>query len=289
MCSSVGLRMLRWEVGLHTSTSVGLRGDADMVISLEHNLCKTIRKNVFLWFSAMFWPMPFPLLILSFHQYRSTARKEPLSFELFGGGVKKTVNWTFSVDSIFQTVPNMFKFLDPVLWNSLCPAQLLWLIWHVFTVFMFRGFISQATQEVRPTRQMKVHLFTGSLPVVCTCLALVTRVPTPSGCLFVWMALQFVKFNTVQLFKPLLTELAGVVVVGLWSVFLHVPVEGGTLATLIATDFTSNRRCEQDRKRKKVMVMIMLLSIFFYSLMSRFFLNFSKSAWWTNSGPLTVH
>lgn len=97
-------------------------------------------------------------------------------------------------------------------------------------------------------------------------LPLVTSVPTPSGCLFVWMALEFVEFNTVQLFKPLLTELAGVVVVGLWSVFLHVPVEGGTLATLIATDFTSNRRCEWDRKRKKVMVTIMLFSLFFILL-----------------------
>lgn len=52
------------------------------------------------------------------------------------------------------------------------------------------------------------------------------------------MAFQFVELNAVQLLKPLVTELTSVVVLGLRSVFLHVPVEGGTLATLVATDLT---------------------------------------------------
>lgn len=56
--------------------------------------------------------------------------------------------------------------------------------------------------------------------------------------LLVWVAFQFVELNAVQLLKPLVTELTGVVVLGFWSVFLHVPVEGGTLATLVATDLT---------------------------------------------------
>lgn len=59
--------------------------------------------------------------------------------------------------------------------------------------------------------------------------------------LLVWVAFQFVEFNTVQLLKSLFTELTGVVVVGFWSVFLHMPVKGGTLATLIATDLTPDR------------------------------------------------
>lgn len=46
------------------------------------------------------------------------------------------------------------------------------------------------------------------------------------------------EFNAVQLLEPLLTEFTGEVVVGLCSVFLHVPVQGRTLATLVATDFT---------------------------------------------------
>lgn len=50
------------------------------------------------------------------------------------------------------------------------------------------------------------------------------------------------EFNTVQLLEPLLAELAGEVVLGLWSVFLHVPVQGRALATLVATDFTSDRK-----------------------------------------------
>lgn len=49
------------------------------------------------------------------------------------------------------------------------------------------------------------------------------------------------EFDTVQLLEPLVTELTGEVVVGLWSVFLHVPVQGCALATLVATDFTSDR------------------------------------------------
>lgn len=64
--------------------------------------------------------------------------------------------------------------------------------------------------------------------------------PNTSGGLLVWVALQLMEFNTVQLLEPLLTELTGEVVVGLRSVFLHVPVQGRALATLVATDFTSD-------------------------------------------------
>ncbi len=49
------------------------------------------------------------------------------------------------------------------------------------------------------------------------------------------------EFNTVQLLEALLAELTGEVVLGLWSVLLHVPVQGRTLATLVATDFTPDR------------------------------------------------
>lgn len=61
-----------------------------------------------------------------------------------------------------------------------------------------------------------------------------------SGRLFLRVALQLVEFNTVQPFEALVTELTCVVVVGLWSVFLHVPVEGRSLAALVATDLTSD-------------------------------------------------
>lgn len=46
------------------------------------------------------------------------------------------------------------------------------------------------------------------------------------------------EFDAVQFLKPLVAELAGEVVVRLWSVLLHVPVKGGPLATLVATDLT---------------------------------------------------
>jgi len=39
------------------------------------------------------------------------------------------------------------------------------------------------------------------------------------------VALQLVEFDTVQLLEPLVAEIAGEVVVGLWGVFPHVPVE----------------------------------------------------------------
>lgn len=46
------------------------------------------------------------------------------------------------------------------------------------------------------------------------------------------------ELNTVKLFKPLATVFAGEVVVGLGGVFLHVPVERCSLATLVPTDLT---------------------------------------------------
>lgn len=62
-----------------------------------------------------------------------------------------------------------------------------------------------------------------------------------SSRLLVRMTLQLVELNTVQFLKPLLAELTGEVVVRLWSVFLHVPVQGCTLATLVATNLTLER------------------------------------------------
>lgn len=59
------------------------------------------------------------------------------------------------------------------------------------------------------------------------------------------------EFNTVQPLEPLATELTGEVVVSLWHVLLHVPVQGGTLATLIPTDFTSGEVTWDCRNRKK--------------------------------------
>lgn len=55
------------------------------------------------------------------------------------------------------------------------------------------------------------------------------------------MALQLVELNTVQFLESLLAELTGEVVVRLRSVFLHVPVQGRTLATLVATNLTLER------------------------------------------------
>lgn len=144
--------------------------------------------------------------------------------------------------------------------------------------FHVQRFISQAKKW---DKQCNGKSISGCHPVVCTWLALVISVPVPSGCLFVWMALQFVEFNAVQLFKPLLTELTGVVVVGLWSVFLHVPVEGGTLAALIATDFTSNKRCGWEQKKEEddddddYVVVIFWFSYF------QVILNFYVFVWWT--------
>lgn len=66
-------------------------------------------------------------------------------------------------------------------------------------------------------------------------------VTSASGGLLLRVALQFMKFNTVQLLKPLVAELAGVVIVGFRGVLLHVPVQRCTLATLVATDFTLQR------------------------------------------------
>lgn len=82
---------------------------------------------------------------------------------------------------------------------------------------------------------------TGPSGPFCTSFVHVTICQHTSDHLLVWVAFQFVEFNAVQLLKSLFAELAGVVVVGFWSVFLHMPVKGGTLATLIATDLTPDR------------------------------------------------
>lgn len=50
------------------------------------------------------------------------------------------------------------------------------------------------------------------------------------------------ELNTVKLFKPLATVFAGEVVVGLGGVFLHVPIERCSLATLVPTDLTLKGR-----------------------------------------------
>lgn len=60
------------------------------------------------------------------------------------------------------------------------------------------------------------------------------------------------EFDAVQLLKPLVTKLTSVVVVRLWSVFLHVPVQRGALSTLVAANFTP-RRGEKKKKKKKRM------------------------------------
>lgn len=62
------------------------------------------------------------------------------------------------------------------------------------------------------------------------------------------MALHLVEFDAVQLLKPLVTELTGVVVVSLRSVFLHVPVQRSALPTLVAANFTPKR--SEGKKRK---------------------------------------
>lgn len=65
------------------------------------------------------------------------------------------------------------------------------------------------------------------------------------------MALHLVEFDAVQLLEALVTELTGVVVVRLRSVFLHVPVERGTLPTLVATNLTPKRGEKKKTKQKK--------------------------------------
>lgn len=77
-----------------------------------------------------------------------------------------------------------------------------------------------------------------------------TVVPIISCGLLVRVALHLVEFDAVQLLKPLVTKLTGVVVVRLWSVFLHVPVQRGALSTLVAANFTP-RRGEKKKKEKK--------------------------------------
>ena len=47
------------------------------------------------------------------------------------------------------------------------------------------------------------------------------------------------EFDAVQLLKPLSTVLAGEVVMGLWLVLLHVPVQRRPLSTLVPADLTS--------------------------------------------------
>lgn len=66
------------------------------------------------------------------------------------------------------------------------------------------------------------------------------------------MALHLVEFDAVQLLEALVTELTGVVVVRLRSVFLHVPVQRGTLATLVAANFAPKRgEKKKETKQKK--------------------------------------
>ncbi|TNN40729.1 hypothetical protein EYF80_049119 [Liparis tanakae] len=64
--------------------------------------------------------------------------------------------------------------------------------------------------------------------------------PAASGRLLVRVALELVELHAVQLLEALLAELAGEVVVGLRRVLLHVPVQRRPLATLVATDLTSD-------------------------------------------------
>jgi len=61
-----------------------------------------------------------------------------------------------------------------------------------------------------------------------------------SGRLLVRVALELVELHAVQLLEALLAEVAGEVVVGLRRVLLHVPVQRRPLATLVATDLTSD-------------------------------------------------
>lgn len=65
--------------------------------------------------------------------------------------------------------------------------------------------------------------------------------------LLVRVALELVELDAVQLLKALAAVFAGEVVVGLGSVFLHVPVEGGPLATLVPADLTLQRSLSRVR------------------------------------------
>lgn len=55
------------------------------------------------------------------------------------------------------------------------------------------------------------------------------------------MAFELVELDTVKLLESLAAVLAGVVVVCLGCVLLHVPVEGSPLTTLITADLTPVR------------------------------------------------
>lgn len=57
----------------------------------------------------------------------------------------------------------------------------------------------------------------------------------------VWMAFELVELDTVEFLKALAAVLAGIVVVCLGHVFLHMPVEGSPLTTLITTDLAPAR------------------------------------------------
>lgn len=76
------------------------------------------------------------------------------------------------------------------------------------------------------------------------------RVASISGRLLFRVALQFMELNAVQLLEPLVTELAGEVVKRLGCVLLHVPVQGRTLAALVAADFTSSHRKAEGKERQ---------------------------------------
>lgn len=52
------------------------------------------------------------------------------------------------------------------------------------------------------------------------------------------MALELVELDAVHLLEPLVAQLAGEGVLGLWSVLPHVPVEGGPLAAPVAAHLT---------------------------------------------------
>lgn len=69
--------------------------------------------------------------------------------------------------------------------------------------------------------------------------------------LLLWVALQLVELDAVQLLEALATVFAGEVVVGLRRVLLHVPVEGGSLPTLVAADLTPVGKEKEEREGKK--------------------------------------
>lgn len=69
--------------------------------------------------------------------------------------------------------------------------------------------------------------------------------------LLLWMALQLVELDTVQLLKAFATVLTRKVVVGFRRVLLHVPVERGSLPTLIAADLTPTEKVKEKRVKKE--------------------------------------